>query len=116
MAPKGVEAVAPTSLSCVIMDNKALSAAEVRQEQHTQHTARSAQTFTEEGLVRIATNNCHTRQAARVDVGSRSGWFYTLQPLDHASLGGTLVPTSSHQGLVTGTTRQLLLCTAHRRF
>jgi hypothetical protein len=31
MAPKGVEAVAPTSLSCVIMDNKALSPAEVRE-------------------------------------------------------------------------------------
>lgn len=30
MAPKGVEAVAPTSLSCIIMDGKALSAAEVR--------------------------------------------------------------------------------------
>lgn len=30
MAPKGVEAVAPTELSCVIMDNKALSPAEVR--------------------------------------------------------------------------------------
>lgn len=30
MAPKGVEAVAPTSLSCVIMDNKALSPADVR--------------------------------------------------------------------------------------
>lgn len=29
MASKGVEAVAPTSLSCVIMDNKALSPAEV---------------------------------------------------------------------------------------
>jgi hypothetical protein len=31
MAPKGVEAVAPTELSCVIMDNKALSPAEVSQ-------------------------------------------------------------------------------------
>lgn len=30
MAPKGVEAVAPTQLSCVIMDNKALSPAEVK--------------------------------------------------------------------------------------
>jgi len=30
MAPKGVEAVAPTQLSCVIMDNKALSPAEFK--------------------------------------------------------------------------------------
>jgi len=30
MAPKGVEAVAPTTLSCVIMDNKALSATEFK--------------------------------------------------------------------------------------
>lgn len=30
MAPKGVEAVAPTELSCVIMDNKALSPAEFK--------------------------------------------------------------------------------------
>lgn len=39
MAPKGVEAVAPTQLSCVIMDNKALSPAEVRSWRHPAGTA-----------------------------------------------------------------------------